>query len=176
MQPERSDDREDQQRHDHDAGHPALGDMDNLIPGKGDADGEHGEQDHGLTLFTTEQGVDRLRGHRLVERVVADIGDERDTPDEERADIPELRPRLDHLRQAELWPLRRVEGHEKRAERAAEHDGDGHPQERAAEGCTDHAGCHGREVGLAGEPDRPEVPYPAVPLRKGDVIDAALFE
>jgi hypothetical protein len=84
-----------------------------------------------------------VRRQHLVEGVVADEGDERDTPDEERVQVAELRPRLNHLRQAQLRPLCRMERHEERAEGTAKEDRDGHPDEVAAKRHTDESGRDG---------------------------------
>ena len=69
-----------------------------------------------------------LRGENLIEGVEADVGDERHAPHQQRADVAELRPRLDHLRQAELRSLRRMKRHEEGAEGGAEQHRDRHPQ------------------------------------------------
>ena len=98
---------------------------------------------------------DGIRSKHLVKRAVTDEGDERDAPDEQRAEIAELRARLDHLGQAKLGSLRRMKRHEEGPEGAAKQDRDRHPDEVAAERHSDEADRDGREVRAASKPYRP---------------------
>src|SRR5271155_2289865 len=107
---------------------------------------------------------DGVRREHLIECVVANESDQRHTPDEQRSQIAEWGPRLDHLRQAELRSLSRMKSHEKRAEGAAEQNRDRHPDEIASECHADEAGGNGCEVRVASEPYRPQVPQLAVAL------------
>jgi hypothetical protein len=65
--------------------------------------------------------------------------------------------------------------HEKRAECASQHDRDRHPDEIAADRDPDDAGRHRGQMGVAGKPDRPQMPDFAVPFGDRNVIDRALF-
>jgi len=66
--------------------------------------------------------------------------------------------------------------HEKCAECPAQHHGNRHPDQIAAERDADHAGGHGCAMRIAGKPHRPQVPHLAVVLSDGDVIDRALLD
>ncbi|MNP56509.1 hypothetical protein D3C76_1512430 [compost metagenome] len=70
-----------------------------------------------------------LPDQQLVERVVANVGNDRHQVHQQGADIAKLRARLDELRQPHLRPLGGVPGHEQGAERAPQHDGNGRPDE-----------------------------------------------
>ncbi len=120
--------------------------------------------------------VDRLRGQHLVEGVEADERNQRDGPDQQCARIAELGPRLNHLRQPELRPLRRVERHEERSERTSGQDGDGSPEQIAAERDPQDADGQCREVGISREPDRPEVPDFPVALGERHIVDRTLLD
>jgi len=120
--------------------------------------------------------VQRLCGQHLVEGVVANVCHERHAPDEQRAGVAELWPRLDHLREPELRALGRVECHEESAEQAAEDHGDRGPQEVAAECDADDSDRERREMRVPREPHRPEMPDLAVALGERHVVDRARFD
>ena len=61
---------------------------------------------------------DGLAGQDSVEDVEAGVLEVGEEPDQQGADVAELRPGLDHLRQAELGALGGVRRHEQRARRA----------------------------------------------------------
>src|SRR5437879_13449387 len=69
-----------------------------------------------------------------------------------------------------------MEGHEERAQDAPGDDGYGGPQQVAAEGDAENPYSERREVGIAREPHRPQVPDLAVPLGERHVIDRAFFD
>src|SRR6476659_553439 len=102
--------------------------------------------------------MQRLGGEHLVECVEADENHQGDYPDEQGAGIAELGPRLDHLRQPELWTLSRMEGHEESAERAAGDHRDRGPQEVATEADAEDANCQGGELSIPRKPNGPELP------------------
>ena len=120
--------------------------------------------------------MERLRGQHLVEGVEADERNQCDGPHQQCTRIAELRARLDHLRQAQLRPLRGVERHEERSERAAGDDGDRSPEQIAAERDPQDADGQCRQVSIAGEPDRPQVPDLAVALGERHVVDRSLLD
>src|ERR1700689_2190758 len=117
-----------------------------------------------------------MSGEHLIEGVVADVGDQGHRPHQQRADVAELRPRLDHLRQPELRSLRGVKGHEECAEGTAEHHRNGGPQQIATERDAEYTDGECRQMGIAGEPHRPQVPDLAVPFGEGHIVDRALFD
>ena len=171
--------REDRQQGDHQERDCALRRVDEIVTDEREAGGEHRESDHHRACVHGQRAIQllqRLRSQHLIERVVAGVRDQGHSPYEQGTDITELRPRLDHLRQAELRSLRRVEGHEEGADGATPDDGDRGPEEVAAERDAEHADRERGEMGIAGEPDRPEMPYLPVPLRERHVVDRALLE
>jgi hypothetical protein len=90
--------------------------------------------------------------------------------------IAELGPALDHLRQAELRALCRVERHEQGTDHIAHHDCDKRPHQPQAEHHAERAGNHGQNLDVFAEPDREQVPRLATPLAKRDVVVAALLD
>jgi hypothetical protein len=84
----------------------------------------------------------------------------------------ELRPALNHLGNAELWPLRRMQRHEHRAEQIAEQDRQNRPGQRQAEYGAKRAGHDRRDLHVGAEPDGEEAVDRAVALTGGDMIDA----
>ena len=64
-----------------------------------------------------------------------------------------------------------MESHEERAERAAEQHGDGAPDEVAAEGYAHDTGGNGGQMGIASEPDRPEMPDLPAPFGLRNIVD-----
>src|SRR6202035_4184543 len=75
-----------------------------------------------------------------------------------------------------LRPLGRVKGHEECAERAAQDDRERGPEQIAAERDAQHADRERRQVRIAREPYRPEVPDLAVALGQRHVVDRALLD
>jgi hypothetical protein len=92
-------------------------------------------------------------------------------PDEDRADVAELGPRLDHLRQPELWPLRGVRRHEEGAEQHPDDDRDEAPDQVAARADAHHPDGESGDLRVAHEPERAEVPELAVALGERHVVD-----
>ncbi len=167
-------------RHDHEhgqqqVGEQALGTVDDVVADRREQRRENADDDDGDRALPVEQSDERVGGEHLIEGVVADVGHHRHAPHQQRAEVAELRSRLDHLRQAELRALRRVECHEEGAERAADQHRDRHPRERAAERDADDTGGDRRQMRIAREPDRPQVPHLAVAFGQGHVVDRALF-
>ena len=66
--------------------------------------------------------------------------------------------------------------HEEGAECAPEKYRERHPQQMSAECDTDHAGRHGRQVRVAGKPDRPQMPHLAVPLGDRHIVYRPLLD
>ena len=118
----------------------------------------------------------RLGCQNLIEGVEADVGYQSDTPDQQRTDIAELRPRLNHLGKSELRSLGRMERHEERAERAPEDDRHRHPYQIATERDAHYARGDGCQMRVAGKPYRPQVPNLAVALSERNIVDGTLLD
>ncbi len=150
--------------------------MDQIIADHGQGHGKEREHQYRQRRITAVQGQHGLGRQDLIEGIESDVRNERHAPHQEGTDVAELRPRLDHLRQAELRALGGMKSHEEGAERAPEKHGESHPQQMAAESDADHSGCNRRQVRVAGKPNRPQMPYFAVPLGDRHVVDRSLFD
>ena len=149
--------------------------MDQVVADHGQRHGEQRECQHDRRRVSPVQGQYGLGRQYLIEGIEADEGYERDAPHQKSAYVPELRPRLNHLRQAELRALRGMKGHEESAERTAQKHRNRHPQQVPAERDADHSRRDGREMRVAGKPYRPKMPHFAVPLANGHVVDRSPF-
>ena len=168
--PERADGIDHQHGH-HRIGQPALGLVDQIIADHGNAHRDQCEDHHGRPLRQPGQFLERVSGERLVQRVEADVGCERHNPDQQRAEIAELWPRLDHLRQPQVRPLGAVEGHQDGPQHATANHRQAGPEQAQSRCHADRAGGQRCKVRVAGEPDRPQVPDLAVTFGQGDIVD-----
>ena len=165
----------DREHRQHEVGQHALRLVDQVIADRRDGRG-YDRKYHGCRRFGKPgEFFHRAGRERLVERIEPDIGDERDDPDQQRPQVTELRARLDHLRQAEMRSLRAMQRHQHRSERAAADHGKARPEQVQPTGHADRPGGQRRQMGVAHEPHRPQVPHFAVPLGQRHVIDRAGF-
>src|SRR5258708_34611703 len=101
---------ESQQRNDQEIREPALRQMNPIVSDQGERNRQEAERhEHGMRR-DADHLVHGLPDEQMVERVVSDIRDERHAPNQKRAHITKLRPRLNHLRQDQLRALGRKEG------------------------------------------------------------------
>ncbi len=108
-------------------------------------------------------------------REEAHIHDHDQDQRDDRTVEAELRPALDHLRDAQLRPLGRVQRHEHRADQVAERDGRDRPGQRQAQDHPERAGDHRGDLHVRREPDREQTRRTAVALVLGYLVDRSLL-
>ncbi|MCY1426860.1 hypothetical protein D9M71_426890 [compost metagenome] len=101
-----------------------------------------------------EQRMQPLHHQHQVDDVEPGKHEQRCQQHQDDPAIAELRPRLNHLRQAQVWPLGAMKGHEQGAEHDAERAGQGGPQGGQADTGADETDGHGKEGEVAQEPER----------------------
>ncbi len=168
--------REHQQRDDQHIRDPTLREMNQVIAGYCEGDGQQREYQHCRRGWHAIQGMQGLRGEDLIESIESNVGKEGHAPYQQCAHVAELRPRLNHLRQSELRALRRMKRHEERAQGRAENHRDRHPHEIAAERDADDPGGHRREMRIARKPHRPKMPHLAVTFGDRHVVNRSLLD
>jgi len=154
-------------------GKPPLSLVDEVISDQRDDERHECRDDNpqlGRAVRGAAHSVASEDGVENVEAGVLEVGEQ---PDEERPDVPELRARLDHLRQAQLWSLRRVKRHEQRADQHADHDGQHRPEQRRTLTDADQPDCQGGNLRIRHEPQRAEMPHLAMPFGQRHVVDRA---
>jgi len=165
-------DAEDQQEA---VGEVALEAVDEVVADERHHEGHDGDDDDPEGLAAVDGRVEGLAGQDRVEDVEAGVLQVGEEPHEQRSHVPELRPRLDHLREPELGSLRGVERHEEGPDEGSAHDGDQRPQDVAAAGDADQPDRERGDLGVAHEPQRSQIGQLAVPLVQRHVVDGADF-
>ena len=98
--------------------------------------------------------ADHVGREDLIEDVESHDARDDDDADHHDAAVPELRSRLDHLRQAELGALCRVERGEDGSDGYAREDRQHRGREIRTQGRTHHAGRKSGEIRVGDEPER----------------------
>ena len=110
----------------HRVNHVVAEDRDHQADGGADDDAR-------VDADTAGQLVKGLAAEYQVGGEEADVHRHCDQDDQQRAEVAELGPALDHLGHAEVRALSGVQRHEQRADGVADHDGDQAPHEAEAE-------------------------------------------
>src|ERR1700722_13810907 len=112
---------------------PSVHGVDHVVAEDRDHQADDGaDHDAGVDADAAGQRVDGLAAEDQVGGEEADVHHYGDQHDQQRAEVAELGPALDHLRHAEPRALSRVQRHEQRADDVAEHDRDQAPPEAQA--------------------------------------------
>ena len=98
--------------------------------------------------------LDGLAGEDGPGRREAEVHDDDEYQRDHRPEDAELRAAGDHLRQAELGPLGRVQGHDRAAEEVADQESEDCPQRVSAEQHGQGAVDDGRDLHVRPEPQR----------------------
>ncbi|MNZ58744.1 hypothetical protein D3C78_767600 [compost metagenome] len=88
----------------------------------------------------------------------------------------ELGAALDHLRDAHLRALGRVQRHQHPADQVADQNGDDAPQQvQVKQLHAERAGDDGQRRDVAAEPQREQIPYLSMAVLRGHVADRVFF-
>lgn len=107
----------------------------------------------------------------------ADVHDAGDQHHQQGAEGAELGAALDHLWNAHLRALRRVQGHQHAADQVADQNGDDAPHQVQLEQLhAEGAGDDGQRRDVAAEPEGEQVSYLSVAIFRGDVSNRVFFD
>jgi hypothetical protein len=95
---------------------------------------------------------------------------------QQRAEKAELRPALDHLRNAEARSLNRVVGHEEPTDEIADQDRPDRPGEIESDRDCEHPVDESGDLDVAREPDGEQMPRFAMALVGRDVVDRTVLQ
>ncbi len=123
-----------------------------------------------------DYAVQGLAGEDDVGGEEADVHDAGDQHHQQGAEGAELGAALDHLRNAHLRALRRVQGHQHAADQVADEDGDDAPHQIQVEHLyAEGAGDDGQRRDVATEPESEQVAGFAVTIFGRHVADGVFF-
>ncbi len=120
--------------------------------------------------------MQRLAGEHDVGSEETDVHDAGDHHHQQRTEGAELRAALDHLRDAHLRALGRVQSHQYPADQVADQDGDDAPyQVQVKQLHAQRAGDDGQRRDIAAEPQCEQIPYLSMAVLRGHVADCVFF-
>lgn len=133
-----------------------------------DADGHGHAVDHAVQGFTRQHDVGGEE---------ADVHDAGDDHHQQGAEGAELRAALDHLRDAHLRALGRVQRHQHAADQVADEDGDDAPDQVQVEQLyTQGTGDDRQRRDVAAEPQGEQVSYLSMAIFRGHVSNRVFFD
>ncbi|MCY1437184.1 hypothetical protein D9M71_533360 [compost metagenome] len=138
--------------HADDAG-DAADDVDHPVAEHGDQHDDAGEDQDADAVADTEQLTQRLAGQHRAGSGEAHVHQAHQHHRDGRAEDAELYPAGDHLRQAQLRPLRRVQGHHPTAQHLADEQADQRPEHIAAQHHGQGPGDDGGDLQVGAQPE-----------------------
>ncbi|MNQ76187.1 hypothetical protein D3C85_910140 [compost metagenome] len=139
-------------------------------------DDHGGEDEDAGTVADAQQLTDGLTGKHGTGGGEAEIHQAHQDDRDSRAVDTELHPAGDHLRQAELGPLGRVQRHHRAAEQLADEQADQRPEHVAAQYHGQCAGDNCGDLQVGAQPQGELAVEATVALGLGNVIDRTAFD
>ncbi|MNC17605.1 hypothetical protein D3C75_654930 [compost metagenome] len=138
---------------------------------------EAAEDDAHRYRHTFDHAMQRLAGQDDVGGEEADVHHAGNHHHQQRAQGTELRATLDHLRNAHLRALRRVQRHQHTTDQVADDDRDNAPDQVQVEQLhAERAGDDGQRRDIAAEPQGEQIFDLSVAILRGDVPDRVFLD